>query len=310
LLCNEGFNIITRKKTFFLFLFLILTLKLFAQNIEDSELSELKEEYENFSLIKLEEISWNDVSILFTLDYECENIPSADMIFLSNSIMILKSNVFSEDSQSMENRFFQYTLNDSMLEIMNIDSRMDEETLQIPENLFEYINIDYDNYSAERISMQTAFDNNDGACAFRALLGIAETRVGRNLTLNQLVKAREMYYGSTTSRNWWVNHRRADGKIQGSNGALTDVINIGFELLNHNEKAIFIRRISGAPDATNIPAGTEATFVRVRAVSTSNFHYLEGDANGNMIYDPLHALSNYINRPINRFDAIGFYTPD
>ncbi|MDR2542213.1 MAG: hypothetical protein LBC80_02010 [Treponema sp.] len=165
-----------------------------------------------------------------------------------------------------------------------------------------------DSPPVNRISIQEAFNNKDGACAFRALLGIAETRVGHNLTLDQLNEARRMYYGNTRNINWWVIIRRSDDQIQGANNALEDVINIGLELLGSKERALFIRRISASPD-NNIPTGTQATLVRVRAVSTSNFHYLEGDANGTMIYDPLDNLNYWKNRTINRFDAIRFFTP-
>ena len=163
----------------------------------------------------------------------------------------------------------------------------------------------------ERISMLIAFDSKDGACAFRALLGIAETRVGKNLTLDQLTKAREMYYGSATSRNWWVIIRRADGRTQGANHALEDVINIGLELLDSNEKAKFIQRILAPPDDKNIPAGTQATFIRVSEISSStNYHFLEGDENGIKIYDPLDSLEYFKKQTIVGFDAIRFVTPD
>jgi len=162
----------------------------------------------------------------------------------------------------------------------------------------------------DRISMQEAYNNKDGACAFRALLGIAETRVRQNLTLDQLVKAREMYYGSIRSNNWWVVIRRADGRTQGASNALEDVINIGLELLESNERALFINRFAASPDDTNIPRGTQATFIRVSSVSTSNYHFLEGDANGNVIYDPLHNLDYFLRKDIIGFDAIRFFTPD
>jgi len=162
----------------------------------------------------------------------------------------------------------------------------------------------------ERITMQEAYNNRDGACAFRALLGIAETRFGRNLTLEQLIKAREMYYGSTVNRNWWVTIRRSDGQTQGSNNALEDVINIGLELLGSNERALLIRRVTASPTSRNIPPGTQATFIRVSSVSTSNLHFLEGDADGNMIFDPLDALDFFKTKTIIAFDAIRFYTPE
>jgi len=168
--------------------------------------------------------------------------------------------------------------------------------------------IQNDESPIERISMLEAFNNRDGACAFRVLLAIAETRVGKNLTLEQLVRARGMYYGSTRSNNWWVTIRRADGLTQGANSALEDVINIGLELLGSDERARHLRRIIESPASSNIPSGTQATFIRVGAVSTSNFHFLEGDADGNIIYDPLHSLDYYIGVDIIGFDAIGFFT--
>ncbi|MCL2808667.1 MAG: hypothetical protein FWD24_01235 [Treponema sp.] len=165
-------------------------------------------------------------------------------------------------------------------------------------------------HGTERISMREAFNNNDGACAFRVLLGIAETRVGQNLTLEQLIKAREMYFGSTTNRNWWVTIRRQDGQTNGSNNALEDVINIGLELLESNERAQIIQRITTSPNRSNIPAGTQASFIRVGSISTSSYHFLEGDADINMIYDPLDSLGFFRHNIILTFDAIRFYIPD
>jgi len=163
----------------------------------------------------------------------------------------------------------------------------------------------------ERISMLEAYNSKDGACAFRALLGIAETRAGLNLTMDQLSKAREMYFGSSTSRNWWVTTRRSDGQTQGANYALEDVINIGLELLDSSERVIFIQRIGSPPNEKNIPAGTQATFISVRDNTSSTYHhFLEGDENGNMIYDPLHILHYFKTKTIVRFDAVRFYTPD
>jgi hypothetical protein len=137
------------------------------------------------------------------------------------------------------------------------------------------------------------------------ILGIAETRAGRPLNQEQLNRAREMFYG-TNQTGWGVFDPRADG-LNPSRYVLADVINIGLELLGINERALFIDRFEFSP-GNNIPAGTQATLLRVPGIDPYH-HFLEGDAMGNMIYDPLHDLESYINRTINRFDAFSFYTP-
>ena len=149
-----------------------------------------------------------------------------------------------------------------------------------------------------RISMQDAFGSDDGPCMFRALLGIAETRAGRPLNQEQLNRARRMYYGRTDNTLWWVNSHRADGG-EIANSVLADVINIGLELLIHNERVEFIDRT----EPPNIPPGTQATIIGVPATP---YHFLEGDAMGNMTYDPLHDLDTYINRRVIRIDAFRF----
>ena len=103
---------------------LFFTYTVFAQNIGNGELSELKREYNSFTLNDSGIICWNDVRILFTMEYQ-GGLPPADMLFLSNSIMILKSNFFSNEMQVRENRFFRYSLNDNILKILFIDSRVD-----------------------------------------------------------------------------------------------------------------------------------------------------------------------------------------
>ena len=216
---------------------------------------------------------------------------SEDQIFDDNSNPVIERKPIFSFLRRNRTSSDDNILEEESPDLLAIDSVEDEESAR------------------ERISMQVAFNNDDGACAFRALLGIAETRTGQNLTFDQLNEAREMYYGSARNRNWWVTIRRADGKTQGSSHALEDVINIGLELLGSNERALFVKRV-GSPPNNNIPAGTQATFIRVAASTSSNSHFLEGDANGNMIYDPLHALERYKSRTITRFDAIRFHTPE
>jgi len=153
-----------------------------------------------------------------------------------------------------------------------------------------------------RISMQDAFGSDFGPCLFRALLAIAETRAGRPLNQEQLNAAKEMYYGDDLN-NWRVANRRADALIGEASNAFEDVINIGLELLEHNERAGFIVRTE-FPNI-NIPPGTQATIIGVPGIDPYH-HFLEGDAMGNMIYDPLHDLDTYINRRVIRIDAIRF----
>ena len=113
------------KKIIALFFLIIFTQPIPAQNIENIELFELIEEYESFSLIHTEKLCWCNVVILFTLNYEGSDLSPADMVFFSNSIMVLKSNFYSENLRFRENRFFHYSLNNNILKITHIDSRMD-----------------------------------------------------------------------------------------------------------------------------------------------------------------------------------------
>ena len=97
----------------------------FAQNIDEQELFALIREHERFRINKTDVICWNNVEILFSMEYEGSNVPPADMLFLSNSIMVLKSNFYSENYRRKENRFYKYSLENNRLKIIFIDSRID-----------------------------------------------------------------------------------------------------------------------------------------------------------------------------------------
>lgn len=157
---------------------------------------------------------------------------------------------------------------------------------------------------SNRISMQDAFNSDDGPCTFRSLLGIAESRVGRNLTMSELNKARKKYYGSNENSDWTVDIGRADGKNL-SGTPLADVINIGLELLGSKERASYINK----EDPLSIPEGTQATLLRIDADTSSGYHFLEGDANGNKIFEPLQRMDDYKDSPVNRISSFKFYTP-
>jgi hypothetical protein len=83
-------------------------------------LSELISEFETFCPNN-NEISWKDVKILFPLYYEGSDIPPADILFLSNSIMVEISKFYSKN---IENRFYQYSFNNNELTIKIIDARV------------------------------------------------------------------------------------------------------------------------------------------------------------------------------------------
>jgi len=61
--------------------------------------------------------------ILFPLYYEGSDIPAADMLFLSNSIVVEISKFYSKNLDILENRFFEYSFNDNELTLKSIDSR-------------------------------------------------------------------------------------------------------------------------------------------------------------------------------------------
>lgn len=154
--------------------------------------------------------------------------------------------------------------------------------------------------------MVEAFNSDMGPCMFRSLLGIAESRVGRNLTNDELNLAKQMYYGSSSygsskGDNWAVTTERADGNSTGT--PLVDVINIGLELLGSNERASFNGRVKSVD---TLPAGTQATILRVSAQTTSGYHFVQGDAMGNLLYDPL-GYNSIGDTPRNRVDTFRFY---
>jgi RHS repeat-associated protein len=121
-----------------------------------------------------------------------------------------------------------------------------------------------------RISMTSAYNTNYGPCVFRALLAIAETRAGKNLTRAQLNEARSRYY---TNNEWQVRSQ-------------ADVITLGLELLGSKEKAEWLGQVLSAEQ---IPGGTQATMIRreIPGDKDGNQHAAEGDARGNFLYDPL-----------------------
>jgi len=92
---------------------------------EDTELALLAAEFEKFCKNDTKEVFWEDVQIVFRLDYEGSDIPPAYMLFFSNSIVLLKSRFYSEDLKLSGNRFFRYSLDNNKLELISIDSRMD-----------------------------------------------------------------------------------------------------------------------------------------------------------------------------------------
>jgi len=95
----------------------------FTQNINNHELALLIDECNSFSIENAGEINWNEIEILFTMEYE-GSLPAADMLYFSNSIMVLRSLFYTLDSKT-ENRFFKYTLNGEILKIIFIDTRID-----------------------------------------------------------------------------------------------------------------------------------------------------------------------------------------
>jgi len=146
-----------------------------------------------------------------------------------------------------------------------------------------------------RISMIAAYGDNYGPCTFRALLGIAETRVGRPLTQNELDIARDRFYGDDSS--WYVS---------GKKGGLVGVINLGLEILGSNERASHLGRVA---TSDLLPTGTEATMIR-RAIpgESKNKHCGEGDSSGNFLFDPL-GYDSFSGTSIIEYDAFRFFIP-
>jgi hypothetical protein len=104
-----------------LFLFCLFPQFSFSQAINSDDLHELIINYELYCIDNCSEITWKNVKILFTLSFEGTDVPPADMIFLTNSIMILNSRFYSQDN---EKHYFKYILNNNELTLIPIDSRL------------------------------------------------------------------------------------------------------------------------------------------------------------------------------------------
>ena len=97
----------------------------FAQDISSKDLSVLINEYNRFSIENTGDVYWNDVKVLFTMEY-FGSLPNSDMFFLTNSIMVLRTKFYtiSFDSE-YENIFFYYLMDEEILKIVFIDTRID-----------------------------------------------------------------------------------------------------------------------------------------------------------------------------------------
>jgi len=89
-------------------------------------LIELINEFKTFSQDDFNEICWENISISFIFQFEGGRIPPADMLFFSNSIMVLRTENESPNIDTLVNRFYVYSLIEnelSELSIKSIDSR-------------------------------------------------------------------------------------------------------------------------------------------------------------------------------------------
>lgn len=87
------------------------------------DLIKLNIEFETFCKNYINEFNWENINIEFTLYYEGSDVPPADMLFLSNSIMVLKWYSYPTVVVQEGFRFFQYLLNNNELNLKSIDSR-------------------------------------------------------------------------------------------------------------------------------------------------------------------------------------------
>jgi hypothetical protein len=152
------------KKIIFIFSFLFAFIQLVSSNdIGDIQLSEIKNELEMYCINIPIDLSWENVEVLFTLRYDNSlniflppdryQLPS-EMLFLSNSIMILNSVLFSSSNfMEYKNYYFIYSLNDNELTLNYIDSRFITEgkhlilfeKYALSKNYFPIISVDVEN---------------------------------------------------------------------------------------------------------------------------------------------------------------------
>jgi len=96
--------------------------RLFGEEIY-LDLIELVNEFEIHCSNENISIYWNDLHVNLVLYYEGSTIPPADMLFFSNSIMMLRSKFDSQNLDTLRNRYFLYLFNGNDLTIKSIDSR-------------------------------------------------------------------------------------------------------------------------------------------------------------------------------------------
>ena len=99
-----------------------------AYQFDTEDLVNLIIEFEQFFNNGEEIVVWENLIVLFTLHYEGGDALPADMYFFTNNIMVVNSEFFSE---SKENRFFKYFLNNNQLELISIDTRMNTVWLDV-----------------------------------------------------------------------------------------------------------------------------------------------------------------------------------
>jgi hypothetical protein len=147
-----------------------------------------------------------------------------------------------------------------------------------------------------KLSMKEAGLPEIGPCAFRALLAVAETRSGKNLTrLEVLAVTKNLQEKKVVSSNWNVGANKLE------------IINASLEMLGHNERAVSYTQ--GHSPENVIPGDVDATIIHTMSNNPGNNkhyeHFAEGNLKGDLLWDPV-GFDTFNGAIIDRVDYIKF----
>lgn len=151
------------------------------------------------------------------------------------------------------------------------------------------------NLLVTRVAMGTNDIPDYGPCCARSLFGVAETRTHNNMTPEQIRKGFDDFAAAGCLDMSKGNEYYVKDQVT--------VINYALDVLGSNERCVWLGRQSdlSKDNLPHIPVDSLASFVKDYKNKYGYGHYGEGDAKGNLIWDPLGEVS------IDNVDQIDFY---
>lgn len=142
-----------------------------------------------------------------------------------------------------------------------------------------------------KLSMTEAGLPDVGPCMLRTLLAIAEDRAGKNLTTYEISIIVTAQKENGNIRDDWA--------ILKSN---VDIIDAALKKLNSKERAVYIKSVTNVQD---LPNETQVTAIHTKKNMHGYQHWVKGDSNGKIQWDPLGYFS-FTNSDIDRIDSYRF----